>query len=287
MQYWRSGWFRNPLGLSRMNQPPKFAVSGSAKRYLHQALLLIHRVHEYLILFIGLTLLGLGGLLWSVVAFLLRHTLSHAQGVRCGRRGASTGFRFYLKILHWGGAARFDLSALDGLRGREPLILVANHPGLLDAPMVLSRLPNVVCVLKASLIDNVLWGAGARLAGYIRNDWFIGSMNLAVDELYKGCQLLLFPEGTRTEALPLGPFKMGPAYISHRSGIPVQTLIIEQDTAFLGKHHSFLKRPDMPMHFRIRLGRCFAAPADPRAFTLLLHDYFLSEIQTNRTEIQQ
>lgn len=244
-----------------------------------QLLLPLRRIHEYSALYLGFTLLGIASLACAGLAHVLMHLLSERRGAQIGRRLINSGFHLYLNILRLMGAARFDLHELDTLRTTGPLILAANHPGLLDAPMVLSRLPNVVCVFKASLIDNPLWGATARLAGYIRNDRFIGSIQLAIDELNRGSQLLLFPEGSRTTSALLDPFRAGPAYVSHRSGVPIQTLFIEQDTRFLGKNLPLFKRPDMPMHFHIRLGQRFDPPADPRQFTEVLHNYFLHELQ--------
>jgi 1-acyl-sn-glycerol-3-phosphate acyltransferase len=226
----------------------------------------------------GLVLLGVGCLLWTVLALPLGLILPKRTGMVVGRSMATLGFRAYLWALQAIGFARFDIRALDALRGAGPLILAPNHPGMLDALMVLSRLPNVTCIFKASLLRNPLWGAGARLAGYIRNDLFLGSVNLAVEELHKGSQLLLFPEGTRSDPLPLGEVQIGAAYVSYRSGIPIQTILIEQDCRFLGKGWPWLRRPDLPMHFRIRLGARFDAPTNPKAFTLTLRDYYLREL---------
>lgn len=241
-------------------------------------LVYLRHLREYLMLYAGLALLGIACLSWALVAFPLNLLFKGARGIWIGRRVANLWFYFYLSVLRLSGAAHFDLRALDTLRGAGSLIIAANHPGLLDAPMVLSRLPNVACVLKSSLIDSVFWGAAARLAGYIRNDWFIGSVKLAVEELQRGGQILVFPEGTRTEGKSLGEFRLGPAYVSSRSGFPIQTILIEQDTNFLGKGQPLLKRPDLPMHFRIRLGKRFDSPEDPRAFTITLRDYFESEL---------
>lgn len=240
---------------------------------------LLRHMYEYLALHTAYAMLGVGCLLWTAAAIPLCLILPGQRGVWLGRWVATLGFRTYLVALQVIGLARFDIRALDVLRDAGPLIIAPNHPGLLDALMVLSRLPNVVCVLKASLLNNPLWGAGSRLAGYIRNDWFIGSVNLAVEELHRGSQLLLFPEGTRTETWPLGEFRSGAAFLSYRSGVPIQTVIIEQDSQFLGKGWPLLKRPDMPMHFRIRLGQRFAPPTDPKAFTKTLREYFLSEVR--------
>lgn len=246
--------------------------------------LAVRHLLEALRLYFGLILLGVGCLLWTLAALPLSVVLSRQQGQWLGRWTATLGFRSYLRVLQIIGLARFDLRELDALRDAGPLILAPNHPGLLDALMVLSRLPNVTCVFKASLINNPLWGAGARLAGYIRNDWFLGSVNLACDALRGGSQLLLFPEGTRSHPWPLGAFQPGVSYVSYRSGAPIQTIIIEQDNQFLGKGWFILTRPDMPMHFSVRLGRRFDPPVDPKAFALTLHEYFVSEVVSLRDE---
>jgi 1-acyl-sn-glycerol-3-phosphate acyltransferase len=36
------------------------------------------------------------------------------------------------------------------LRGGPPLILAPNHPALIDALLILTRHPNLVCVMKSS-----------------------------------------------------------------------------------------------------------------------------------------
>ncbi|KAF7598466.1 MAG: 1-acyl-sn-glycerol-3-phosphate acyltransferase [Candidatus Dactylopiibacterium carminicum] len=239
----------------------------------------LRRLHAFLAMHTGYVVLGAGCLLWSTVTLPLTLVLHERHGTWLGRWVACLGFRSYLAFLTWIGVARFDLKALDALRGDGAMIVAPNHPGLLDALMVISRLPGVACVQKASLLDNPLWGAGSRLAGYIRNDWFIGSITLAVQELRRGGQLLLFPEGTRSEGpLALGTFRAGAAYVAHRAQVPLQTVIIEQDTCFLGKGWPLSRVPKMPMHFRVRLGERFAPPDDPEAFTRELYAYFAREL---------
>jgi 1-acyl-sn-glycerol-3-phosphate acyltransferase len=222
---------------------------------------------------------------WTVAALVLDLLLPRRWKHRLGRRIAQRGFQLYLWGMQLFGVASFDLSDLDGLRDAGPLIIAPNHPGLLDALMVISRLPNVVCVFKASLLRNPLWGSGARLAGYIRNDWFVGSINIAVSELEKGSQLLLFPEGTRSRPFPLGEFQYGVALVSQRAAVPVQTIIIEQDTRFLAKEWPLFRRPDLPMRFRARLGRRFTPAADPRSFAAELRDYFAGELRRSPFEV--
>src|SRR5260221_14665367 len=73
--------------------------------------------------------------------------------------------------------------------------------------------------MKADLINNPIYGASARLAGYIRNDDFIGGVTEAVEDLGAGGQLLLFPEGTRTTRAPINRLKGGAPLVSKRSGV--------------------------------------------------------------------
>jgi 1-acyl-sn-glycerol-3-phosphate acyltransferase len=230
-------------------------------------------------LFYGLGLLGLGSLAWSMLALPLRALLPARRARALGRQVVARGFRFYLGALEAVGACRFELSALDALRGAGPMILAPNHPSLLDAVMLLSRAPDAACVLKAPLIDSLLFGAGARLAGYIRNDSPLDMVRAAVAELRGGGQLLLFPEGTRTTRAPLNPFRGAISLIARQAGAPVQTVFIEAESGFLGKGWPLLRRPVLPLRYRVRLGRRFEPPRDLHAFMRELEHYFARELE--------
>ena len=56
--------------------------------------------------------------------------------------------------------------------------------------------------MKSELMRNILFGPGARLARYIRNDSPRQMVREAVADLRDGGILLLFPEGTRTARSP-------------------------------------------------------------------------------------
>jgi len=231
-----------------------------------------------LVVYSGLLVFGLMCLIWSGTAGLLSQLLSKERGRAVGRRVTSYGFRCYLWGLALTGCFRFDLRALDALRDAGPLIIAPNHPCLLDAVMVLSRLTNVACVMKADLINNPIYGAAARLAGYIRNDEFIGGVTEAVETLKGGGQLLLFPEGTRTTRQPINRLKGGPAIVSKRSGVPIQTVLIETTSPFLSKGWALYRVPSVPVCYRVRLGRRFM-PKDNLKETLAeLEAYLASEL---------
>lgn len=239
----------------------------------------LHRLYEYFALGFGLGLLGAMSLTWSLLAVPLYHLLPKRWGEPLGRWAITTGFRIYLGALSLTGACRFDITALDALRAEGPLVIAPNHPCLLDAVMVISRLPNMACIMKADIVDNVFLGAGARLAGYIRNDAQLSMIKQAVADLKKGSHLLIFPEGTRTTRWPINACKGTTALIASRAGVPVQTVFIETDSAYLSKGWPLFRRPAMPITYRIRLGRRFDPPGKAGAFTEELERYFIDELR--------
>ncbi|MHB8759749.1 MAG: lysophospholipid acyltransferase family protein [Thiobacillus sp.] len=239
----------------------------------------MHRLYEYFALWFGLALLGAISLTWSTLSVPLYYVLPRRWANPLGRRVIASGFRVYLGALSAIGACRFDLSALDGLRNEGPLIIAPNHPCLLDALMVLSRLPDVACIMKADIVDNVFLGAGARLAGYIRNDAQLSMIRQAVAELQNGSHLLLFPEGTRTRRWPVNPCTGTTGLVAARANVPVQTVLIETDSAYLSKGWPLFRRPTMPITYRVRLGRRFDPPAKAGPFTEELERYFVDALR--------
>ena len=235
------------------------------------------RAYEALVMVLGLGTLAILCLLWLPVAMLLHLLLARRIGQVVGRRCISSGLRVYLRILGLLNF-RFDLAELDALRDQRPLIVAANHPSLLDAVMILSRLPDAVCVIKASLMDNVLFGAAARLARYIRNDEPLKMILDARDELARGAQLVIFPEGTRTVNFPVDACLSSVGLISGRSAVPVQTLLIEFSSPYLGKAWPLFRRPELPLHCRIRLGARLDPPRNVAAFTRELEANFRREL---------
>ena len=122
--------------------------------------------------------------------------------------------------------------------------------------------------------------AAARLARYIRNDAAFNLLFNAREELRRGTQLVIFPEGSRTKKFPVDPFLPTAAVIARRTGIPVQTLLITFSSPYLGKGWPLFGKPDLPLEISVRLGRRFPAQKDIGAFTVQLEEYFRTELGT-------
>jgi 1-acyl-sn-glycerol-3-phosphate acyltransferase len=221
---------------------------------------------------------GGAGLAYTCLSTVLHLLLPRCFGARLGKHMVSALFRSFLWLLRATGLARLDLCALDQLRGEPGLVIAPNHPCLLDAVFVIARVPDVVCIMKAEIRDNLVLGAGARLAGYIRNDSGIDMVRAAAREVRNGQPLLIFPEGTRTRRRPINDFKGGFALIAKHAGAQIQTVFIETDSPFLGKGWPLFRKPALPLIYRARLGRRFTVSGDAKTFVADLESYYRDEL---------
>ena len=114
-------------------------------------------------------------------------------------------------------------------------LLVANHPSLIDALILLGYVKDAVVVAKRSLQVNPFTWGGIRGANYI--------VNADPQALIEGCRarilagetLVLFPECTRTADDGVIRLQRGAAHVAVRSGCPVIPVTIEFSEPLLTK----------------------------------------------------
>jgi 1-acyl-sn-glycerol-3-phosphate acyltransferase len=238
-------------------------------------------LYELWVMVVGLGVFGLICLGSIPVFAVLYLVLPKSIHKRTARRLISGAFRIYLFMLHWVCCIRCDATELDAMRNDGPLIVIANHPSLLDAVILLSRLPNGTCIFKADLQQNPLYGLGARMAGYVSNanaqEMVLGSRN----ELSHGSQFVIFPEGGRSRQFPISPFSTSCILLSRMTKAPIQTVFLDYSSPYLGKHWGLSRRPTLPLDIRARLGKRISS-ADLRADSCSeLESYFRSEVRFN------
>jgi 1-acyl-sn-glycerol-3-phosphate acyltransferase len=228
--------------------------------------------------------LAVMSLAYNLGALLLMPFLRGPRGTVAARAGIARGYRWYFACAQASGVLAIDSDALDALRD-EPggLLIAANHPTMIDAMVLVSRLPRSLCIMKAELMRNVFLGAGARLARYICNDSPRGLVRQAVQSLKEGGQLVMFPEGTRTVQRPLNAFRPGFTSIADRAGVPIQTVVLETDNPFLTKGWPIWRLPPLPIMIRARLGERFAPDADHAALLERLERYFASQFASGES----
>ena len=239
-----------------------------------------------LLLYILLAALGAASLVWNLIAMLLHPVLPADTGRTLGRAVIAHAYRIFWGAASLCGMMRIDSSCLDALRNERGLIFVANHPTMLDALLLVARLPRSACIMKADLMRNVFLGAGARLARYIRNDSARTMVRLAVDDLKNGGQLVIFPEGTRTVKPPLNAFRPGVTLIAKLAQAPIQTVFIDTDSPYLAKGWPLWRVPPLPIVFRLRLGQRFAPSQHSDLLLKQIEQYFRHSMEQRAPDAQ-
>ncbi len=191
------------------------------------------------------------------------------------QRGASLIFRVFLAGMVVTRTGKFDLSALDAIKNERHMLLVPNHPAMIDVFLILSRIPRAVCLMKASISTNPFLGIGAYLGGYISNRQPEKMFRAAIDSVRAGNLLLIFPEGTRTTQQPVNPIRNSAALIARQAQAPLQTLIITTNTPYLSKGWKIWRPPHyFPMHYRVVPGERFEPRQSDQETSSILQNYF-------------
>lgn len=122
---------------------------------------------------------------------------------------------------------------LKKLRGN---IVIANHPSLIDVVILVSIIPRSVCVVKGGLFKNIFMKSLIRrvyLSNSMSPDDFIAQ---ATKDLNDGYNIVIFPEGTRTQKQKPIRLHRGFAYLQMHSKHDIQPIYIQNKPYILGKN---------------------------------------------------
>jgi 1-acyl-sn-glycerol-3-phosphate acyltransferase len=123
-------------------------------------------------------------------------------------------------------------------------IYIANHPTLLDATLILSKLPDAICVVKESLMRNPVIAPAAILAGYVVSGNPVDTVRDAAAKVAAGRSLLVFPEGTRTPSgTSVGPLKPALFHCAERARAPIQLIVVRASKDLVPKGRPWWRPP--------------------------------------------
>lgn len=248
-------------------------TNNSATRRVNRAHRIVQVFFFYAhLLWLGAMLLGASGL---ALPLLLAPAFIRQPLVQ---RGASLIFRIFLAGMALTRTGKFDLTELDAIKNERGMLLVPNHPAMIDVFLILSRIPRAVCLMKASISTNPFLGVGAYLGGYISNREPDKMFRAAIDSVRAGNLLLIFPEGTRTTRQPVNTIRNSAALIARQAQAPMQTLLITTNTPYLSKGWKIWRPPPMPMYYRVVLGERFEPLPSIQQASANLQRYFESEL---------
>ena len=167
-------------------------------------------------------LFGAGALAMSLVAAVLRRpSVCHAP------------IRASWRVLLWAfEATRLIRVVRDGLPRCSGCVIAANHPSLIDAVIVVALVPRTLFVAKHALKKNPFMSLIVRSASLPDDERL---PEAARPYLEKGWNVLVFPEGTRSPAGGMRPFRRGAAQTAIRCRAPLVPVSIRQSRRILGK----------------------------------------------------
>jgi 1-acyl-sn-glycerol-3-phosphate acyltransferase len=239
---------------------------------------------------LSFALFGLGGLLLRVLVFPLLSLCVRAPlaRIRLSRALIRLSFRSFVGIMRGLGVLRYEVSGLDKL-DRRGLLILANHPTLIDTVFLIAFVRNADCIVKSGLWNNPFTRGPVRAAGYVCNDRGPELVEDCIASLRGGGNLIVFPEGTRTPRDGGIELKRGAANIAVRGARAVTPVVIGCEPPTLGKGDKWWQVPPRQASFRIAVGddiaiERFTGPdvtdtVAARRLTEYLQRYFMEEAQ--------
>ncbi len=223
---------------------------------------------------------GIGGLLISLTILPAMHLVSADRSraqYRC-QYIVHRSFGLFIAVMHRLGVLTYSFEGCDGLAKRRGALVVANHPSLIDVVFIISWMPQALCVVKKSMWHNPLLMGVMRATGYIPNDEPEQLIANCVQALERGDNLVIFPEGTRTQRGTPMKLKNGAASIIEAGGRPFVPVHIRCDPLTLGKGEPWYRVPRRKPHFRIECRQ----PVNPDEFMLNDEKRMLAKRRINR-----
>jgi 1-acyl-sn-glycerol-3-phosphate acyltransferase len=195
---------------------------------------------------------GLGGLLILCFVFpFLRLFYADPQvSQQRARHIIHRTFQWFVRLMALCGVIRHEVRQAEKL-ARNGLLIVANHPSLIDVVLLIALVERPNCVVKASLRDNVFTRGPVRSAGFVVNTDGPQLVADCVASVRSGDNLIIFPEGTRSlehNGAP-NPLKRGAANIALRGNLPLTPVVITVSEPMLGKGQGWHNAPRKRPHF--------------------------------------
>jgi len=198
----------------------------------------------------GLGGLLLGGLLLPVLLWVDRDP---ARRRARARRLVQASFATHVALMCRLGLMTYEIRGAERLR-RNGLLILANHPTLIDVVLLIAQLPNADCVVKQAVASNPFMRGPVRAAGYVSNDDGAGLIDDCIAAVHAGGTLVIFPEGTRT--VPGQPLRLqrGAANIAVRGRLDITPVRITCTPPTLTKGQKWYRVPSRRFHVQLEVG---------------------------------
>ena len=235
---------------------------------------------------------GLGGLILGVFVFPLVRLLV-SDGPRrhaISREILRYAFRFFIELMRTVGVLSYELVGFERLE-RRGLLILANHPSLIDTLFVLAFVRGCNCVVNAALSRNPFTLGAVRAAGYLTSDSGVAVIAKCIAALEEGGNVLIFPEGTRTPLSGEIKLRRGASNIAIRGSRDITPVVVHCSPRTLTKGEKWWHVPSRKAEYvlevrdDIPVSPFLAGSREPaiavRQLTAYLQQYFTTEARAD------
>lgn len=162
-------------------------------------------------------------------------------------------WQYFTQSIQDNGLLNITFQNKDVLENLSGKIVVANHPTFIDIIVLISAIPNAVCLAKKETLKNPLFRNIVKSV-YIINDIDLELLKKESDALLKkGFNIVIFPTGTRTKPDEELKLHKGSAVISLNSNAGIIPVKITTDYPFLQKGQPIYDIGDRVVHFNLEV----------------------------------
>lgn len=208
------------------------------------------------------------------------------------RRTVRWGFGVFLRVMQSLRVCDFRFDDDEGLLANaRGMLVIANHPSLIDVIALMAMTPRADCVVKSQLFRHPLLRIVLQSTGYIDNGVEVRQFLQACEaSLAAGNNIVMFPEGTRTGLDEQLHFQRGAANLALRCQVDVIAVHIHCQPRTLTREQPWWQAPTQRpcLHLRVmerlevdRFLMNQSAPRAARALTRDLEHYFQQVVTTN------
>lgn len=197
---------------------------------------------------------GVGGLvmrcgIYPVLMLVVRHLQRRQWLVRTVIHYSFRGFVALMKGL---GVLSYEVRGLERL-DRRGLLILANHPTLIDVVFLMAFVRSADCIVKAALAHNPFTRGPVTAAGFITNSGGADLLHDCLQSLQAGHNLIVFPEGTRTPLSGEVRLQRGAAHVAVKGLIAITPVHIHCSVPILTKCMPWWQVPARKPHFSIEV----------------------------------
>jgi 1-acyl-sn-glycerol-3-phosphate acyltransferase len=160
----------------------------------------------------------------------------------------------------------------------EPFIVMSNHQSFYDIPVLYRAIPGRLrMVAKKELFRVPVFGRAMIDAGFIRVDrsdraQAVASLKHATTQLRAGTRIWIAPEGTRSQAGALGPFKSGGFRMALETSTRILPVAIDGTKDVLPAH-------GVTVHRNKRVTVTITPPIDPAPYGVEGRKQLMSDVR--------